>query len=318
MSSLHVRLPSALFLLLLALGGCASQTPRRAGADAPDAVATTAVDEAAVAETEADTAIDSAAAGAAAAAAAAQAAPTAAATDADAALPAPQQAAPSPDSLDPWQPFNRRMHKVNSVLDRILLRPVAKVYARVTPNPVRKGVSNFFDNLQQPVTTLNLGLQGKPKQAAQSAGRFLLNITLGLVGIFDPATQMGLPLYHKDFGQTFAAWGWQTSRYLVLPVFGPGTVRDAVGKGVATTVSPVSWLAEQEGAEFSVLYGIDARAAVLPLEAFMADAPDEYLLIRDAFLQRRRCQIVDCSEDVPDYLLPDYEFEVPDLESMRR
>lgn len=289
-------LSTLILLSALLLGGCAMQ-PQRSGADAAR--------------------VDSSTAAAADGAAAAGVAPSDAAPPAAAAAYV-QQAAPSPDSLDPWQPFNRRMHKVNSVLDRILLRPVAKVYARVTPNPVRKGVSNFFDNLQQPVTTLNLGLQGRPKQAAQSAGRFLLNITLGLVGIFDPATEAGLPHYHKDFGQTFAAWGWQTSRYLVLPVFGPGTIRDAVGKGVATTVSPVSWLAEQEGAEFSVLYGIDARAAVLPLEAFMADAPDEYLLIRDAFLQRRRCQIIDCSEDVPDYLLPDYEFEVPDLESIRR
>lgn len=302
MNRVHLSPLSTLILLCsLTLGGCATQPPRRGAELAPTA-------EAAHADALASdaAATDSAEAGAAAAAAEASSAAYV------------QQAAPTPDSLDPWQPFNRRMHKVNSVLDRILLRPVAKVYARVTPNPVRKGVSNFFDNLQQPVTTLNLGLQGRPKQAAQSAGRFLLNITLGLAGIFDPATKVGLPLYHKDFGQTFAAWGWQTSRYLVLPVFGPGTVRDAVGKGVATTVSPISWLAEQEGAEFSVLYGIDARAAVLPLEAFMADAPDEYLLIRDAYLQRRRCQIVDCSEDVPDYLLPDYEFEVPDLESMRR
>jgi len=306
---------STLFLLLLALGGCAAQPPRRAaaelGQDVPSAAAPAAseavVDDDAAADVSAtDGPIPS------------ETDSSATASAGDPTLPPAQHAAPSPDSLDPWQPFNRRMHKVNSVLDRILLRPVAKVYARVTPNPVRKGVSNFFDNLQQPVTTLNLGLQGRPKQAAQSAGRFLLNITLGLVGVFDPATEIGLPHFHKDFGQTFAAWGWETSRYLVLPVFGPGTVRDAVGKGVATTVSPVSWLAEQEGAEFSVLYGIDARAAVLPLEAFMADAPDEYLLIRDAFLQRRRCQIVDCSEDVPDYLLPDYEFEVPDLESMRR
>jgi phospholipid-binding lipoprotein MlaA len=298
-----------LLLLLLALGGCVAQKPRVHAADAAGDAA------------PAGHAVDSdAAAGPAAADASAAGADrsNSEAAAEEATLPRPQHAAPSPDSLDPWQPFNRRMHKVNSVLDRILLRPVAKVYARVTPNPVRKGVSNFFDNLQQPVTTLNLGLQGRPRQAAQSAGRFLLNITLGLVGIFDPATEIGLPLYHKDFGQTFAAWGWEHSRYLVLPVFGPGTVRDAVGKGVATTVSPVSWLAEQEGAEFSVLYGIDARAAVLPLEAFMADAPDEYILIRDALLQRRRCQIVDCSEDVPDYLLPDYEFEVPDLESMRR
>lgn len=231
---------------------------------------------------------------------------------------AAQVAPPSPDQLDPWQPFNRRMHAVNSLLDRLILRPVARVYAKVTPKPVRTGVTNFFDNLQQPVTALNLTLQGRPGAAAQSLGRFAMNLTLGLAGVLDPATHAGIPYHSKDFGQTFAKWGWDTSRFLVLPVFGPGTVRDTFGKGVNTTVSPVSWLAEQEGAEFSILYGIDARAGALPADAFLEGAEDEYLLIRDAFLQRRRCQIVDCSEDLPDYLLPDYEFEVPDFESMRR
>ena len=235
-------------------------------------------------------------------------------------LPPPDPEAPllTPDQLDPWQPFNRRMHAVNSVLDKVILRPVAKVYAKVTPKPVRTGVSNFFDNLQQPVTALNLTLQGRPGAAAQSLGRFAMNLTIGLAGVLDPATHAGIPHHSKDFGQTFAKWGWDTSRFLVLPVFGPGTVRDTFGKGVNTTVSPVSWLAEQEGAEFSILYGIDARASALPADAFLQGAEDEYLLIRDAYLQRRRCQIVDCSEDLPDYLLPDYEFEVPDFESMRR
>ena len=229
-----------------------------------------------------------------------------------------QTAHPTPQQLDPWEPFNRKMHAVNSVLDKVILRPVAKTYVKVTPQPVRKGVTNFFTNLQQPVTTLNLVLQGQPKPAAQSVGRFLLNLTLGLGGILDPATHANIPRHDQDFGQTFARWGWNTSRFLVLPVFGPGTVRDTMGKGVATTVSPVSWLAEKEGAEFSILYGIDARSFGLAADAFLEGAEDEYLLIRDAYLQRRRCQIVDCTEEVPEYLLPDYEFEVPDFESMRR
>lgn len=221
------------------------------------------------------------------------------------------------DALDPWQPFNRRMHTFNSTLDRIILRPIAKGYATVTPKVVRKGVSNFFGNLQQPITTLNLLLQGQPMNAGKSFGRFLLNLTLGLGGILDPATDAGIPYYDKDFGQTFAAWGWEDSRYLVLPIFGPGTVRDNLGRGVNTTVSPISWWAEKNGAEYSILYGIDARARALPAEAFLLGAEDEYLLIRDAYLQRRRCQVVDCSEDVPDYLNPDYEFEVPDFDALR-
>lgn len=222
------------------------------------------------------------------------------------------------EELDPWQGFNRKSHAFNSTLDRIILRPVAKGYAAVTPRVVRKGVSNFFGNLQQPITTLNLLLQGQPVDAGKSFGRFLMNLTLGLGGILDPATDAGIPYYDKDFGQTFATWGWHDSRYLVLPIFGPGTVRDGLGKGVNTTVSPISWFAEKNGAEYSVLYGVDARASALPAEAFLKGAEDEYLLIRDAYLQRRRCQVTDCSEDVPDYLNPDYEFEVPDFDTLRR
>lgn len=222
------------------------------------------------------------------------------------------------EALDPWQPFNRKAHAFNSVLDKIILRPVAKGYATVTPKIVRKGVSNFFGNLQQPVTTLNLLLQGHGKDAGKSFGRFLMNLTLGLGGILDPATDAGIPYYDQDFGQTFAVWGWEDSRYLVLPIFGPGTVRDGLGKGVNTTVSPISWFAEENGAEYSILYGVDARASALPAEAFLKGAPDEYLLIRDAYLQRRRCQVSDCSEDVPDYLNPDYEFEIPDFDTLRR
>jgi phospholipid-binding lipoprotein MlaA len=225
---------------------------------------------------------------------------------------------PTPEQLDPWEPFNRNMHAVNSVLDKLILRPVAKAYVKVTPQPIRKGVTNFFTNLQEPVTTINLALQGKPKRVAQSAGRFALNITLGLGGILDPATHANLPKHDQDFGQTFAIWGWDTSRYLVLPLFGPGTVRDTLGKGASSTVSPISWLAEREGAWISMLYGIDARSFGLPADAFLQDAEDEYLLMRDAYLQRRRCQIRDCTDEVPEYLLPDYEFEVPDFESMRR
>lgn len=225
---------------------------------------------------------------------------------------------PSSAQLDPWEPFNRNMHAVNSVLDKVILRPVAKAYVKITPQPIRKGVTNFFTNLQQPVTTINLALQGKPKPAAESIGRFALNLTLGLGGILDPATHADIPMHDQDFGQTFAVWGWETSRYLVLPIFGPGTVRDTLGKGASSTVSPISWLAEEEGAWVSVLYGVDARSFGLAADAFLADAEDEYLLMRDAYLQRRRCQIRDCTDEVPEYLLPDYEFEVPDFESMRR
>lgn len=222
-----------------------------------------------------------------------------------------------PALQDPWEGFNRKMYAFNDVFDRILLRPVAKGYVSVTPRPLRTGVSNFFSNLQQPVTALNLILQGHPIQAGTALGRFLVNATIGIGGAFDPATHFEIPKRSRDFGQTMAQWGWMDSRFLVLPVFGPSTLRDGVGKGASSTVSPVTWLARREGAEVSILYGIDARASVLPFESMLKDAADPYLMIRDAYLQRRRCQIIDCSSEMPDYLLPDYDFEIPDFDTLR-
>ena len=215
--------------------------------------------------------------------------------------------------LDPWERYNRRMYHFNRGIDRFFFRPVARGYQRVTPSLLRQGVSNFFGNLQQPVVMLNKLLQGKPKLAAAALGRFTLNATLGVGGRFDPATEARLANERADFGQTFAYWGWNRSRYFVLPVFGPSTVRDGVGKIVNRQISPVDWLARREGAGVSFLYGIDARASALSAEAFLADAEDEYLLVRDSYLQYRRCQLVDCSGELPDYLLPDYEFEIPDI-----
>ena len=221
------------------------------------------------------------------------------------------------DLLDPWEGFNRKMYAVNDVFDRALLRPVAKAYDTVTPRPVRTGVSNFFSNLQQPITALNFVLQGHPIQAGTAVGRFLINVAVGVGGLLDPATSMQIPRRSRDFGQTLAQWGWIESRYVVLPVFGPSTLRDGFGKAGTSTVSPVTWLARREGAEVTILYGVDARAGVLPFESMLDGAADPYLMIRDAYLQRRRCQIVDCSGEMPDYLLPDYDFEIPDFDTLR-
>lgn len=230
----------------------------------------------------------------------------------------PQDAAPlSPEQLDPWQPFNRRMYTFNRTLDRAILRPVARGYVRVVPQLIRRGVSNFFGNLYQPITAVNYLLQAEPRRAASATGRFLMNATLGIGGIFDPATEAGFGFYENDWGHTLADWGWQRSRYLVLPLFGPATVRDTIGKGINTRVSPVRYVADEWGPGVSLLYGVDARASGLPAESFLEDAEDEYLLVRDAYLQRRRCQLVDCSEELPEYLLPDYEVELPDFDWRR-
>ena len=230
---------------------------------------------------------------------------------------APDDAGFDPREIDPWERINRPIFKLNNTLDRVILRPTAVVYSRVVPRLAQRGVTNFFNNLQQPITSLNLLLQGRPIKFVGSLGRFLMNSTLGLGGIFDPATHAGIPPYDQDFGQTFHRWGWKRSRYIMLPLFGPATIRDGLGKGVNTRVSPITWFAEEYGAEYSVLYGVNARSRGLSADAFLRGGGDEYLLMRDAYLQFRRCQLVDCSDELPDYLLPDYEFELPDVESIR-
>ncbi len=135
-------------------------------------------------------------------------------------------------SYDPWQTFNRRMHRFNMVLDRRVARPVALGYVKAVPAPVRRSVGNFFNNVGQSTTMMNALLQGKPKRAGQSLSRFVINSTVGLGGLFDPATKAHIPNTNEDFGQTLATWGWKKSRYLELPLLGPTTVRDTVGNGV--------------------------------------------------------------------------------------
>ena len=207
--------------------------------------------------------------------------------------------------FDPWEKTNRKIHGFNKKLDTHVMKPVARGYVRIVPRPARQGVANFFNNLQQPVVSINLMAQGKPAQSGRAILRFLVNATVGLGGIFDPATASGAPYYEADFGQTFAKWGWDKSRYIVLPVFGPSTVRDGAGRGINSRVSPINRFSEETGPASGILYGITSRASALPNEAFMEGAEDDYLLLRDVYFQRRNCQLHDCSQEIPDYELPE-------------
>lgn len=210
-----------------------------------------------------------------------------------------------PRAYDPWEKTNRRTHRFNRGLDRAIMKPVARTYVRVLPSPVRSGIGHFFNNLQQPVVALNLVLQGHPGMATKSVGRFVMNLTLGIAGVFDPATKAGVPYYKSDFGETFAQWGWDRSRYLVLPVFGPSTVRDGFGRLINSRVSPINTVSREVGPGVGIVYGIHSRASALPSEVFMENAEDDYLLLRDVYYQRRACQIRDCTQDDLDYALPE-------------
>jgi len=217
---------------------------------------------------------------------------------------------------DPWEGWNRRVHRFNNTLDRNVARPVARGYARVVPAPVRTGIGNFFSNLSEPFSAVNSLLQGKPKQAGKSLARFVLNTTLGLGGVFDPASEANLPRGNEDFGQTLAVWGWKHSRYLELPLFGPRTVRDSFGLGGDIAASPLRQI-DDELLRYSLtgLSLADTRAQLLALENLREGVPDDYILIRDAWLQRRQYLIFgrdggNQEQALPDYLLDDEE-DVP-------
>ena len=233
---------------------------------------------------------------------------------ADPSLPTPADIA---GAYDPWQGFNRRMHRINNVIDRRVAKPLAQTYVRVVPRPVRLGVGNFFSNLGQPVTALNSLLQGKPLRAAQSLGRFALNTTLGIGGVLDPASDAKLPNRSEDFGQTLGVWGWKRSRYVELPVFGPRTVRDVFGAFGDAPLSPLRQVeADRVAIPLQGLQLVDVRAQLLSTDALREGVEDDYALVRDAWSQRRDYQIfgdrqLDDDSSLPDYLREETNPMVP-------
>lgn len=209
---------------------------------------------------------------------------------------APQAAPkPAPNPKDPFETFNRAMFGFNEGLDQVVIRPLAKGYDFIMPTVARTGVSNFFANVDDIWVSINNLLQGKPVEAASDLGRVLVNTTLGVGGLIDWASDMGLEKHDEDFGQTLARWGVGDGAFVVLPVIGPRTVRDGVGWGVDSFVDPVyriDNLPTRNGA--AALRLVENRAQLLPLDKTLeAAALDKYSYVRDAYLQRRRNLIYD-------------------------
>tara|TARA_R110001599_G_scaffold8264_1_gene40169 strand:+ start:541 stop:1380 length:840 start_codon:yes stop_codon:yes gene_type:complete len=193
---------------------------------------------------------------------------------------------------DPWEGFNRKVFAFNDVLDRYALKPVARGYRTITPDPVETGVGNFFSNLGEIRTALNSVLQGKPANAGLATSRFLINSTVGIGGLLDYATLMEITADNEDFGQTLAVWGWDDSRYLVLPFLGPSTLRDTTGLPADIAAYPVTYV-EDDTVRISLtaLNLIDTRAGLLDQEELIRG--DRYRFIRDAYLQSRQFEVTD-------------------------
>lgn len=201
-------------------------------------------------------------------------------------------------TADPWERVNRSTYAFNDAIDRSVLKPVARGYQRAVPRIARTGVTNFLTNLAYPTTLVNNLLQGKFKHALSDTARLLLNTTLGLGGLLDPASATGIARNDEDFGQTLGRWGVPAGPYLMLPLLGPSTLRDTPAAYPDYLTNGRHYLddttAEQALGGLAV---VDRRARLLVAEATLAGAFDPYALMRNAFLQRREYLVRD--GDVP-------------------
>ncbi len=209
-----------------------------------------------------------------------------------AAFAAPAAPAANPD--DPLEPLNRNILFVNGAFDRAVVRPVASGYARVVPAPVRAGIGNFLDNLREPRTAINQLLQGRPDLAVADTARFLVNSTLGIGGLFDPAAQMGLAHHREDFGQTFAVWGIEPGPYLMIPFVGSSNVRDAIGTVVGFGAMPQTYIDLPPRAALTAMWVIRQRSENLHLDAEITGDP--YVYLREAWMKRRAAEIAETGE----------------------
>ncbi len=217
--------------------------------------------------------------------------------------------APPGEPNDPLESVNRVTFEFNRTADKYAIRPLARGYEKVTPTFVRTGVGNFFDNLFSPVTIVNSFLQGKFERGGAAIGRLLLNTTLGWGGLFDVAqSHFGLEKHSEDFGQTLGYWGVGPGWYLVLPLLGPSTTRDAPSRVADLFLNPLYYAGDNRVVwSLAALHVVNTRALLLRADRFIEEALDPYLFVRDAYLQRRRYQVYDGNP-------PPVPLEAPDIE----
>lgn len=206
---------------------------------------------------------------------------------------------------DPFESINRKVFKFNDTLDSLILKPAAKAYKAVTPDPLEKGISNAFENLGEVTTLTHNLLQGDFKQAGKDTGRFIINSTLGVAGLFDVASDMGIEADNEDFGQTLAVWGVESGPYLVLPFVGPSTLRDTPSRYIDNLTEATRYIDHVPTRNiYTGIDVLDTRASLLEAESLLKG--DRYSLLRDVYLQRRQFlindgEVVDDFSDLDDY-----------------
>ena len=207
---------------------------------------------------------------------------------------------------DPFEPVNRAIFSFNNVADRIVLEPIAKGYKKL-PSPIQSGISNFLSNLRAPLVVVNQILQGQGENAVQSSGRFIVNSTVGVLGLFDVAEKMGLEEKKEDYGQTLATWGVGDGFYIVLPLFGPSNLRDTSGMVLTMLTDPINAYAVNEGEAWLVpmrtaTNAVDQRSQIIDeVNALRDNSVDYYAAVRSSYYQNRKAAInnVDDNELTP-------------------
>jgi phospholipid-binding lipoprotein MlaA len=209
---------------------------------------------------------------------------------------------------DPFEPVNRGLYHADDLLDRAIGKPIAKAYKKVAPPPIRTGVSNFLENLRTPKVMINDALQGKFKSSANDLGRFLLNSSLGVGGLLDPATDAGLERNDEDLGQTLGKWGVPAGPYIMLPIFGPSSLRDMPTELVDQLANPRHYMNREARYALTGLAVLDDRVSFLALDETLSKTFDPYVFVRDAYLKRREYKVKDGN-------VPEEEFTDPDLKA---
>jgi phospholipid-binding lipoprotein MlaA len=219
-----------------------------------------------------------------------------------------------PDPRDPFERINRSTFAFNQSLDKAVVRPVLRGYRKVTPRVVRTGISNVFANAEYPVVIVSNLLQGKFGPAANDTGRFLLNTTLGIGGLLDPASDAGLDRNNEDFGQVLGHWGVAPGPYVMMPFLGPYTLRDGLGGIADNFAEPRQYLQDRQARW--LLWGasqLNRRAGLTEAEAILDRSGDPYAFVRSAYLQRRQYLVTDGAGSDEPSVYEDPALEDPEL-----
>lgn len=204
---------------------------------------------------------------------------------------------------DPFEGVNRAIFSFNNAADKVILEPVAKGYKKL-PSPIQSGVGNFINNLKLPLAAVNQLLQGQGKNAIESTGRFLVNSTIGIFGLIDVADDIGLEQKQEDFGQTLATWGIGDGFYIVLPLFGPSSLRDTTGMVMTMITDPINAYATSKGEAWAIpmrtaANAIDQRSQIIDeVNALRDNSVDYYAAVRSSYYQNRKAAIMNTDDDV--------------------